>query len=434
MEKAHQRGFIFLNVTQFCGAANDNILKQLLMFGLAAEGIWAEKLGVGGQAYASLCLAVPFVLLSGFTGQFSDRYSKRDLSIIVKLSEIFIAALAMLGLIFSSLWMVLGALILIAAQSAFFGPAKFGMLPELVPKNRLSRANGTLNMFTYLAVILGSALGGPLYDVYAPSVGSVPRILWLPGVILLCVAVIGTASAFGLPRLRAKDPALKIKPMLFRTYVDTWREIAGTPVASVVIAWSIFFFIVGGVAILVLPDYKGLLEITASEVAGLMALLAISTGVGDFVAGRVSGEKIRPELITLGAVGTTVGFFLLGVAPLNYYVIALCLAGVGFMAGFFMVPLQTMIQHLTTPQLRGRVLGLWNCGSFVGIIFGNLVFLLAKKLGFTSSHVFFLCGALTLAVVVYYLLRWRTMFVTALAEADAREAVSASHAVETPSG
>ncbi|HAY78489.1 MAG TPA: hypothetical protein DCY79_01640 [Planctomycetaceae bacterium] len=170
MEKAHQRGFIFLNVTQFCGAANDNILKQLLMFGLAAEGIWAEKLGVGGQAYASLCLAVPFVLLSGFTGQFSDRYSKRDLSIIVKLSEIFIAALAMLGLIFSSLWMVLGALILIAAQSAFFGPAKFGMLPELVPKNRLSRANGTLNMFTYLAVILGSALGGPLYDVYAPSV------------------------------------------------------------------------------------------------------------------------------------------------------------------------------------------------------------------------------------------------------------------------
>ena len=423
MEQANKRGFVFLNVTQFCGAANDNILKQLLMFGLAAEGIWAEKLGAGGQAYASLCLAVPFVLFSGFTGQFADRYSKRDLSIVVKLSEIFIAVLAMVGLLISSLWMVLGALILIAAQSAFFGPAKFGMLPEIVPASQLSRANGTLNMFTYLAVILGSALGGPLYDVYAPSLNSVPRMLWLPGLILIFVAIIGTAAAFGLPRLAAKNASLKLKPTLFRSYVETWREISGTPVASAVIAWSVFFFIVGGVAILILPDYKGLLKITATQVAGLMALLAISTGVGDYAAGLLSGKRIRPELMAVGGVGTTIGFFVLGLIPLNYYVIALCLAGVGFMAGFFMVPLQTMIQHLTAPDLRGRVLGLWNCGSFVGVIVGNLVFLLAKKLGFTSAHVFFLCGFLGLVVVLVYHFHWRTMFVAALEIADAREDV-----------
>ena len=65
------RGFYFLNVTQFLGAANDNILKQVLIFGLAAGGIWGNQLGEGGQAWASLCLAIPFVLLSGFAGQFS---------------------------------------------------------------------------------------------------------------------------------------------------------------------------------------------------------------------------------------------------------------------------------------------------------------------------------------------------------------------------
>ena len=93
------------------------------------------------------------------------------------------------------------------------------------------------------------------------------------------------------------------------------------------------------------------------------------------------------------------------------------------MAGFFMVPLQTMIQHLTAPDLRGRVLGLWNCGSFVGVIVGNLVFLLAKKLGFTSAHVFFLCGFLGLVVVLVYHFHWRPMFVAALEIADAREDV-----------
>ena len=81
-----RRGLFALNVTQLCGAANDNVLKQLLIFGLAAGGVWSEKLGEGAQAYGSLCLAIPFVLFSGFAGQFSDRFSKRDVSIVVKLN------------------------------------------------------------------------------------------------------------------------------------------------------------------------------------------------------------------------------------------------------------------------------------------------------------------------------------------------------------
>jgi acyl-[acyl-carrier-protein]-phospholipid O-acyltransferase/long-chain-fatty-acid--[acyl-carrier-protein] ligase len=202
--------------------------------------------------------------------------------------------------------------------------------------------------------------------------------------------------------------------VLFRTYVETWREIAGTPVASVITAWSYFYFIVGGFAILILPDYKELLGITATQTAGLMALLGISIGIGDYVAGRVSGHEIRPGLIPIGAVGTTVTFFVLGLIPLDYYLVSVCLAVSGFLAGFFMVPLQTMIQHLTPEEQRGRVLGLWSCGSFVGIILGNFVFLAVKRTGVPSNRVFLLCGALGLICVLMYYLRWRSMFATAL--------------------
>ena len=127
------RGFYFLNVTQFLGAANDNILKQVLTFGLAAGGIWGNQLGEGGQAWASLCLAIPFVLLSGFAGQFSDKFSKRQVSIFSKWSEILIALIAMLGLWIGNVWLVLAALVIIAVQSTFFSPAKFGILPEIMP-------------------------------------------------------------------------------------------------------------------------------------------------------------------------------------------------------------------------------------------------------------------------------------------------------------
>jgi len=193
----HQSGFLALNVTQFCGAANDNILKQVVVFGVAAGGIWADQLGSGAQAIGSLCLAVPFVLFSGFAGQFSDRFSKRDVSVVVKLWEIVIALMAMAGLLLVNMWMVLGSLILIATQAAFFGPAKFGILPEILDHKLLSRANGTINMFTYVAVILGCAIGGPLYDLYAPNKKLFPNAipnLWLPGLVIVIVGIVGTVA------------------------------------------------------------------------------------------------------------------------------------------------------------------------------------------------------------------------------------------------
>lgn len=409
----HRSGFFSLNVTQFCGAANDNILKQVVVFGVAAGGIWADVLGSGGQAIGSLCLAVPFVIFSGFAGQFSDRYSKRDVCVWVKVWEIAIALVATLGLWMVNLWIVLGSLILIATQSAFFGPAKYGILPEILDRKLLSRANGTINMFTYVAVIFGAAIGGPLYDLYAPNLkthpDAVPNV-WLPGIVILIVAIIGTVAAFGIPRLTAQNPSLKIRMLLFRPYLDTWREISGTPLAHVMMAWSYFYFIVGGVAMLILPDYKSLLAISATQASLLMAILGIAIGIGDFIAGRVSGHAVRPGLIPIGAIGTTVMYFVLGVIPLNFALVAVCLAITGFLAGFYMVPLQTMTQTLSTEEQRGRVLGLWSCLSFVSIILGNVLFLVVKQTGMASHRVFLVCGVLGVICVAWYYLQWRAVF------------------------
>lgn len=414
----HPRGFFALNVTQFCGAANDNILKQLVVFGVASKGIWADQMGEGGQAIGSLCLAVPFVLFSGFAGQFSDRYSKRDVSVWVKVWEVGVALLAMLGLWMVNLWVVLGSLILIATQAAFFGPAKYGILPEILDRKLLSRANGTINMFTYVAVIFGAAIGGPLYDAYAPNLkthpDAVPNV-WLPGMVILIVAIVGTAAAFGIPRLSAKNPSLKIRMKLFGPYFNTWREISGTPLAHVMMAWSYFYFIVGGVAMLILPDYKSLLEISATQASLLMAILGIAIGVGDFVAGRVSGHAVRPGLIPIGAIGTTVMYFVPGVIPLHFTLVAICLTITGFLAGFYMVPIQTMTQALSTEEQRGRVLGLWNCLSFLAIILGNVLFLIVKRTGLESHRVFLVCGVLGVICVALYYLKWKAVFEAAIA-------------------
>ena len=98
------KGFCALLVTQFFGAINDSILKHVIILAGASGVIWADQLGDGGQAYVALCLTIPFILFSGIAGQIADRVSKSRITILAKVAEVGIAALA-LGIFFTgSLW------------------------------------------------------------------------------------------------------------------------------------------------------------------------------------------------------------------------------------------------------------------------------------------------------------------------------------------
>lgn len=167
--KLMNQGLFSLLGVSFLGAANDNILKQILTLMVVAGGVWVNALGPGTQSYIALVLAIPFILLSGFAGQLADKYSKAKVILWVKLAEFPIAATATLGLLLGSFEISLFALLLFAIQSSFFGPAKFGIIPEIVPAEKLSQANGLVLALTNVGVILGSVLAGPLTDMYYPT-------------------------------------------------------------------------------------------------------------------------------------------------------------------------------------------------------------------------------------------------------------------------
>ena len=190
MTRLVHRGFLSLLAAQFCGAVNDNVLKQILVF-MVGSGLWVGKLGQGGAGYVALCLTVPFILVSGFAGQVADRHSKQRVMFFVKVTEIPIAFLAGIGFYLQNLWLTLAAFLALATQSSFFGPAKNGVIPELVEEADLSRANGMINMLTNIAIILGTIIGGPISDMYFPKGDSVSAVRWAPGVALVAVAIVG---------------------------------------------------------------------------------------------------------------------------------------------------------------------------------------------------------------------------------------------------
>lgn len=421
-----KRGFLSLITTQFFGAVNDNILKGLLIY-MVINGAWAGELGSGGQGPVTLLFTLPFILLSGWAGQFADRNSKRYVAVMAKIVEVPIAMLVLAGCLTGSLWLTLGALIALGCQSAFFGPAKYGMIPELVETADLSRANGLINMMTNIAVILGTVAAGIVADRYSPlpdeSGVQAAGTLWLPGAVMIAVALAGLASVLFLTRLPPGDRSIKYHRNPFSTYRRAIVEMAKSPLLMVALAWG-YFYLLAGLALLIVPEYSDILGITREKASRILGVMAIGIGVGSGTAGWVSGRKIEPRLIPIGAAGLTFFFILLGVVPSTFVGVSCLIFGAGFFAGFYIIPLQALLQKLSPDNERGRFLGTTNAISFAFLSVASLIYSALKPLPVFVDHpqrIFLVSAGLMIFGAGYFLLRLRhTVFGKRAADAMAK--------------
>jgi len=156
-------GFQSFLWTQFLGAFNDNAFKIVL-------SMIAVNMAAGhGGAYVSMVGAVfilPFFLFSGYAGYAADVYNKRTVLIVTKAFEILAVLFGLVAFWSGRIEFMLGTLFLMALHSTFFSPAKYGILPEMLPDKELSRANGLLEMSTFLAIILGTSIPFLMYVVW----------------------------------------------------------------------------------------------------------------------------------------------------------------------------------------------------------------------------------------------------------------------------
>ena len=154
--------------TQFLGAFNDNFYKIIIT--LVALDIPSG----GGIQYIPLIgglFILPFLLFSGYAGYLADVHSKRDVLVAVKVFEIFAMGLGLLAFFVDRMEPMLAVVFLMGLHSTFFSPAKYGILPEMLPEKDLSRGNGLLEMSTFMAIILGTAFGGTIYESWKDRLG-----------------------------------------------------------------------------------------------------------------------------------------------------------------------------------------------------------------------------------------------------------------------
>src|SRR5256712_348303 len=392
-----RRGFWSLIATQFQGAFNENGLKNLVIFLILAMPLKSEEKDSKVLLVGAL-FSGPFILFSMTGGYLADRFSKRNVTIGTKVFEIAVMLLAILAFAQENLHLAMAAVFLASTQAALFGPSKYGLLPEVLPESQLSWGNGILELGTFLAIIAGSLAGASLSDAFRGRQG-------ISGLIFLACSVVGLVTSYSITRVPAADSARKFNPNFLG---DLWTQ--GTLIRRDRVLWlavlgNTYFWFLGALLQFNIIFYgRSVLQISDTKNGLLQAAVAVGIGVGSLAAGYLSGGKIEYGLIPLGAMGMTVfGFFLSG-HGLPFLTVFLLLAALGFAAGFFVVPINALIQHRPEQEKKGGVIGAANLLSFVGIGFASVIYYAATHLAHLGpAAIFFWASAATLAATGYVL-------------------------------
>lgn len=412
------RSFWGIAITQFLGAFNDNVFKQivlLLALPTVAAGADAISKGQDQQGWATFVFSLPFVLFSGLAGFLSDRYSKTPIIVWSKIAEIFVMLLGMGAFIFYDRFQSVGTwtvLFLMATQSTFFGPGKYGILPELFRPSDLPRANGLILMSTFLAIIFGVMFAGSLMKWLVGEDTTNTDRLWIGSCICIGIAVLGTCSSLLIQRTRVAQPNAVLTPDAFglnKEVLSLFRKDLPLLVALLV---SCVFWMVASIAMPTVNRVgSDMLNLDMEATSVLVGMIAVGIMFGAPLGGVICRLIPAHRAVTLGLWGIVACLFLLGIwrgnglwlSPMGAR-IALILLGVS--AAIYSIPLQVFLQERPPDALKGRMIATMNQANFLGMMMAGplyQIFLqIAQALGFPVSSVFWMIGLLILPLAIRY--------------------------------
>ncbi len=365
---SHPR-FLGYLVAQFLGALNDNAFKlTVVLFGL--EQMRTASAEVAFSSLMTGLFPLPWLFFSQWAGFLADRFRKDRVLLMTKLPEVVSMLLGVAGFYLESLPLLVGVFLLMSAQSAFFSPAKYGLLPEVLGPEDLAEANGVLSMATNIATLLGTLLGVELFGLFYPD-------LVAAGWIFVGLAVAGTLATLYLPHAPPGHENASLSPNPFASLRDDANAIRRVLALPPTVVGLAYFSFLGSLLLAVIPVYGTSALGLSTELAGRLLLpLVVGLAAGSVLAGFLSRGRVELGLVPFGALilsvfslhlwlrGTASRTFLAGLPLLP--VIDFLALGVG--AGFFSVPLSALLQQRSPDDQKGRVIAFSNVLSNLAIL------------------------------------------------------------------
>jgi acyl-[acyl-carrier-protein]-phospholipid O-acyltransferase/long-chain-fatty-acid--[acyl-carrier-protein] ligase len=360
-----------------------------------APGPELETAAQTQTALTYIIFTLPLVLLSLVGGTLADRLSKRTVIIAIKVVEVLLMSAGTIALWLNPTGGILPLIVLcgMGAHSALFAPSKYGILPELIPHERLAAGNGLLELWTFAAILAGTAAGGFLLQTAGD-------LIWLAPLTLAALSVAGLIAAFSVPHV----PAARATGGVGSTVRVAWAAIQTERLLRLAIPGEIFFWTIASLfAQNILVYAKAVLHLSDAMSGLPLTLLSIGIGIGALLVGRLSKNRIEYGLVPLGAMGASIALSLLGGLTPELVGTFLILGLLGIFCSFIFVPLNAILQWRSPPDRRGAVISFSNTCVFTGILLGSLAGGSLANIGFSTSSIFLITAGVTIVGTMWAL-------------------------------
>ena len=405
------RRFMPLFWTQFLGAFNDNFFKSALMM-LITYRI-GDAAGIDPRILVNAAAGIfilPFFVFAPTASDLADKYDRSDLMRWVKFAEIIVMSGALLGFWLGNVWLLMFVLFMMGAQSAFFSPAKYSILPQHLAENELIAGNGLIQMGTYLAILSGTIAGGLM-------ILKENGIYWVGG-LAVSIAALGWLFSMFIPPTKPIDPSREVSFRIVKRtremFADVYpmRKVFGSMLA---ISW---FWLVGSVFLAQFPTYaRTILGADESVATSFLAIFSCGIGVGSMFCDSLLKGKVTSKYVPAAAYGIAIASVLLWYVsnrppvpegtpivdawtfftrPENFMITA-CLFVIAFCGGLYIVPLYAVMQT----EAGDKVSGVIACSNISDSVFMALAAVGASvliSLGASIPQLFLTMGPTTFIV------------------------------------
>jgi acyl-[acyl-carrier-protein]-phospholipid O-acyltransferase / long-chain-fatty-acid--[acyl-carrier-protein] ligase len=415
----YSRSFLALVATQFFVSLNDNMFRWLVvpigkelfdrMWKDMPEIVqtWMEPKTLA-LSLGLACFTLPFLVFAAMAGFLADRFSKRNVMVICKVAEFVVLGLGILAIHIGNVPLMFVTLFILGGQAMMFITSKLGAIPEIVRSDKISAANGLINMVSMTAIILGCVAGNWLYSQTKPA--GQGR-WWLSATALLGVAACGLITSLFIGRLRAAN---SVRTFPWNPAGQTVRDLGALMSRRslfLVSVGSAFFWALGSLSQLNIDQFATEhLSVEQQYVGPLLAILTLGIGGGALLAGVVSRGKVELGLVPFGGLGIAVASMLLATVPGSvsgqpavggYFAASALLLALGVTAGLYDIPLQAFLQDRSPPESRGSIMAAYNFLAFAGMLMASGVYwLLSGPLGLTPRMIFLAGGLITIPVTI----------------------------------
>jgi acyl-[acyl-carrier-protein]-phospholipid O-acyltransferase/long-chain-fatty-acid--[acyl-carrier-protein] ligase len=400
---------------QFFAAFNDNFLKTALVFLILFR---SEQADAGALiTLAGAVFIAPFFFLSALGGEIADRRDKARVAQGLKFVEIFVAGVAVAGYARQSLPLLFAALFGFGILAALFGPIKYGILPDLLERERLPAANALVEAATFIAILGGTIAGG-----LASRTGGDVRLF---GALVVAFALACFIASLMIPAVGAGAPGLPVHPNIAASTAGLLRYLRADRRlwwGALVTSW---FWLCGIVVLSLLPPLIGrLVGGNEDTVTAYLALFTVAVGVGSGLAaliarGRIVLTTTFAGAVLLGLFALDLGFAVLNATPPRAlqppsvvfcstfgFHIAIDLAGLAVAGGLFVVPAFAAVQAWSDTACRASVIAGVNVLNAAFMTGATILMALSQRAGATVPALFLALGAATLCVAMAI---WKTM-------------------------